>query len=133
MGSNGNDHDYIQCGCHNPVWEALKDTLDPASYIASHPNAAQGPARDANGESLVFHDGIIYPLRDGNMDERVEALGIHAGPGTAARGGGRGSGRRGRGLALAARTAARCAAGAGQRDQGGHGPEGGGRVDPVPH
>jgi predicted amidohydrolase YtcJ len=79
MGSNGNDHDYIQCGCHNPVWEALKDTLDPASYIASHPNAAQGPARDANGESLVFHDGIIYPLRDGNMDERVEALGIHAG------------------------------------------------------
>ncbi|WP_421549592.1 amidohydrolase [Pseudomonas sp. QD4] len=79
MGSNGNDHDYIQCGCHNPVWEALKDTLDPASYIASHPNAAHGPVKDPNGESLVFHDGIIYPLRDGNMDDRVDALGIHAG------------------------------------------------------
>ncbi|MGZ0785120.1 amidohydrolase [Pseudomonas saponiphila] len=79
MGSNGNDHDYIQCGCHNPVWEALKDTLDPASYIASHPNAAHGPVKDPSGESLVFHDGIIYPLRDGNMEQRVEALGIHAG------------------------------------------------------
>lgn len=79
MGSNGNDHDYIQCGCHNPVWEALKDTLDPASYIASHANAAHGPAKDPSGESLVFHDGIIYPLRDGNMEDRVEALGIHAG------------------------------------------------------
>ncbi|MCO7574006.1 amidohydrolase family protein [Pseudomonas chlororaphis] len=79
MGSNGNDHDYIQCGCHNPVWEALKDTLDPASYIASHANAAHGTAKDPSGESLVFHDGIIYPLRDGNMEQRVEALGIHAG------------------------------------------------------
>ncbi|MDF2399793.1 amidohydrolase family protein [Pseudomonas sp. 3MA1] len=79
MGSNGNDHDYIQCGCHNTVWEALKDTLDPASYIASHANAAHGTAKDPSGESLVFHDGIIYPLRDGNMEQRVEALGIHAG------------------------------------------------------
>ncbi|OLF53028.1 amidohydrolase [Pseudomonas chlororaphis] len=75
MGSNGSDHNCTQCGCHNPVWNTLKDTLDP---IGQAPGARE-QATDANGLSLVFTGGTIYPLRDGNMSERVEALGIHAG------------------------------------------------------
>jgi predicted amidohydrolase YtcJ len=80
MGSNGNDHDYVQCGCHNPVWNALKDRLDPVGHTAaSQSRSEQQQAIEAVGESIVFTGGTIYPLRDGNMDERVEALGIHAG------------------------------------------------------
>jgi len=79
MGSNGNDHDYIQCGCHNPVWEALKHSLDPARYMAGLPREAHGPLQEPDGASIVFTNGTIYPLREGNMDDRVDALGIHAG------------------------------------------------------
>lgn len=79
MGSNGHDHDGVQCGCHNPIWNALKDTLDPASHSANQPQDANELAREPAGESIIFTNGTIYPLRDGNMDERVEALGIHAG------------------------------------------------------
>ncbi|MGE8413690.1 MAG: amidohydrolase [Pseudomonas sp.] len=79
MGSNGNDHDYIQCGCHNPVWEALKHSLDPARYMAGLPRENHGPLQEPDGASIVFTNGILYPLREGNMDDRVEALGIHAG------------------------------------------------------
>lgn len=79
MGSNGYDHDGVQCGCHNPIWNALKDTLDPASHTASQPQDTHELAKEPAGESIIFTNGTIYPLRDGNMDERVEALGIHAG------------------------------------------------------
>ncbi|NBF11478.1 amidohydrolase [Pseudomonas sp. Fl4BN1] len=79
MRSNGNDHDYVQCGCHNPIWNALKDTLDPDSHSASQPHSAQDLAKELTGESIIFTGGTIYPMRHGNMDERVEALGIHAG------------------------------------------------------
>ncbi|MGC5702179.1 amidohydrolase family protein [Pseudomonas sp. NFXW11] len=79
MGSNGNDHDYIQCGCHNPIWDALKHGLDPARHMAGLPQHAHGPLQEPNGESIVFTNGSIYPLRGGDMDDRVEALGIHAG------------------------------------------------------
>ncbi|AXK52905.1 amidohydrolase [Pseudomonas protegens] len=79
MGSNGNDHDHIQCGCHNPIWEALKHSLNPAGHLTGQPANAHGPGLETGGESIVFTHGHIYPLRNGNMDERVEALGIHAG------------------------------------------------------
>lgn len=79
MGSKGNDHDYVQCGCHNPVWDALKDSLNPASHTPHPTHRAQDLGQEPSGESIVFYAGTIYPLRDGNMDERVEALGIHAG------------------------------------------------------
>ncbi|MGE7955473.1 amidohydrolase [Pseudomonas sp. NPDC089530] len=75
MGSNGSDHNCTQCGCHNPVWNTLKDSLDPTGLTPS----ALEQAADASGQSVIFTGGTIYPLRDGNMSERVEALGIHAG------------------------------------------------------
>jgi len=75
MGSNGNDHNCTHCGCHNPIWNTLKHTLE----TGNQPHAAHEPAKEPTGESIIFTEGTIYPLRDGNMDERVGALGIHAG------------------------------------------------------
>ncbi|MEB0227256.1 amidohydrolase [Pseudomonas sp. 10S4] len=75
MGSNGNDHNCTHCGCENPIWNALKHTFDPTALASQLPKL--GPEPDS--ESVIFTGGVIYPLKDGNMDERVEALGIHGG------------------------------------------------------
>ncbi|APC18385.1 amidohydrolase [Pseudomonas frederiksbergensis] len=75
MGSKGNDHNCTHCGCENPIWNALKHTLD----LTAHTGLASSLAPEPDSESIVFTGGVIYPLKDGNMDDRVEALGIHGG------------------------------------------------------
>ncbi|MBK5528473.1 amidohydrolase family protein [Pseudomonas sp. TH06] len=74
MGSNGNGHNCTHCGCENPVWNALKHKLD-LTTLTGKANTLTEP----DGESLIFTDGRIYPLKNGNMHEQVEALGIHRG------------------------------------------------------
>lgn len=75
MGSNGNGHSCTHCGCENPVWNALKHTVD----LKALSNQVTSQLPEPGSESLIFTDGIIYPLKNGNMDEQVEALGIHGG------------------------------------------------------
>ncbi|WP_338524124.1 amidohydrolase [Pseudomonas batumici] len=75
MGSNGNGHNCTHCGCENPVWNALKHTID----LKALANQVASQLPEPGSESLIFTDGIIYPLKNGNVDERVEALGIHGG------------------------------------------------------
>ncbi|MGE1174690.1 amidohydrolase [Pseudomonas sp. BW7P1] len=74
MGSNGNGHNCTHCGCENPVWNALRHKLDLNTLTRQ-----SSPSPEPAGESLIFTGGAIYPLKYGNMDERVEALGIHRG------------------------------------------------------
>ncbi len=75
MGSNGNGHNCTHCGCENPVWNALKHTVD----LKALANQVAGQLPEPGSESLIFTGGTIYPLKNGNMDEQVEALGIHGG------------------------------------------------------
>ncbi|WP_085630821.1 MULTISPECIES: amidohydrolase [unclassified Pseudomonas] len=75
MGSHGKGHGCTHCGCENPVWNALKHTVDLKAFAGK----AAGLLPEPGGESLVFTGGTIYPLIDGNMTQRVEALGIHGG------------------------------------------------------
>ncbi|NWA24489.1 amidohydrolase family protein [Pseudomonas gingeri] len=75
MGSNGNGHNCTHCGCENPVWNALKHSVDLKALTGQVTSRLPEPG----SESLVFTGGIIYPLKNGNMDEQVEALGIHGG------------------------------------------------------
>lgn len=75
MGSQGTGHNCTHCGCENPVWNALKHTVDLKAFTGT----VAGLLPEPGSESLIFTDGIIYPLKDGNMKERVDALGIHGG------------------------------------------------------
>lgn len=75
MGSKGNDHNCTHCGCENPIWKALKHTLD----LTAHTGKGASLAPEPGSESIIFTGGVIYPLKDGNMDDRVEALAIHGG------------------------------------------------------
>ncbi|WP_192558576.1 amidohydrolase [Pseudomonas allokribbensis] len=75
MGSHGQGQGCTHCGCENPVWNTLRHTVDLKAFAGK----VAGLLPEPGSESLIFTGGTIYPLKNGNMDEQVEALGIHGG------------------------------------------------------
>ncbi|UQS18156.1 amidohydrolase [Pseudomonas sp. HS6] len=75
MGSHGQGQGCTHCGCENPVWNTLRHTVDLKAFAGK----VAGLLPEPGSESLIFTGGSIYPLKNGNMDEQVEALGIHGG------------------------------------------------------
>ncbi|AXI62567.1 amidohydrolase [Pseudomonas kribbensis] len=75
MGSHGQGQGCTHCGCENPIWNTLRHNVDLKAFAGK----VAGLLPEPGSESLIFTGGTIYPLINGNMDEQVEALGIHGG------------------------------------------------------